>query len=113
LADEVFSLVYDGDATEDGEMSAAELGPALIAISELFTTANDLFNGTETTVATNVNVEPTATVADGTLSVTELAGVVEALPLPQPATIRLSAKRNPIFKVHRFIPCLHQYNLLD
>ena len=54
MADEVFSLVYDGDAIEDGEMSAAELGPALIAISELFTTANDLFNGTETTVATNV-----------------------------------------------------------
>jgi hypothetical protein len=38
------------------------------------------------TVATNVKVEPTATVADGTLSVTAFAGVVEALPLPQPAT---------------------------
>lgn len=54
MADDVFTLVYDGEEIEDGEMSAATLGPALVAISELFETANGLFNGSETTVATNV-----------------------------------------------------------
>jgi hypothetical protein len=65
-----------------------------------------------TTLATKVKVPPTATVAEVVLSVTAVVGVVEALPLPQPATSRPSARRHPIFKVHRFIPRLHPKNLL-
>jgi hypothetical protein len=53
-----------------------------------------------------------ATVAAVVLSTTEVVGVVEALPLPQPAASRPSARRHPIFKVHRFIPRLHPINLL-
>ena len=57
MASETFSLIYDGDEIRDGEMSVADLGPALIAVGELFESANKALNGSQAIVETNVKAD--------------------------------------------------------
>ncbi|GGG71923.1 hypothetical protein [Edaphobacter dinghuensis] len=57
MASEIFSLIYDGEEIRDGEMSVAALGPALVAMGELFEAANATLNGSQTTVETNVKAD--------------------------------------------------------
>jgi hypothetical protein len=54
LASETFSLIYDGEEIRDGEMSVAALGPALVAVGELFESANNALNGSHASVETKV-----------------------------------------------------------
>lgn len=57
MPSEIFSLSYDGDEISNGEMDVASLGPALIAMGELFSICNELLNGAETLVQTKVKAD--------------------------------------------------------
>ncbi|WP_375288368.1 hypothetical protein [Sphingomonas sp.] len=49
-----FSVVYDGPALADHTIDVRELAPALLAIGELFDTANNALNGDRTNIRVNV-----------------------------------------------------------
>lgn len=50
----VLDVVFDGPALSDGSMNVQQLAPAMLAIGELFGTANQVLNGDSTTIHTNV-----------------------------------------------------------
>lgn len=49
-----FTLSYDGDELRDGQMDVRELGPALLAVGELLSEANQEVNGGRVTLSVNV-----------------------------------------------------------
>jgi hypothetical protein len=49
-----FTLSYDGDQLRDGQMDVRELGPALLAVGDLLSEANQEVNGGRVTLSVNV-----------------------------------------------------------
>ncbi len=49
-----FGLVYEGDALSENTMDVRDLAPSLLALGELFSRANSLLNGEDTTVSLKV-----------------------------------------------------------
>ena len=57
MPSEIFSLSYEGAGVREGEMDVAEFGPALVAMGELFTLADEGLNETKTSVTTRVKAD--------------------------------------------------------